>query len=138
MLEISRDIVIPDSELEFRAVRSSGPGGQNVNKVSTAVHLRFDAGASGALPDDVRERLLACRDSRVTAAGVVNIKVQETRSQETNRQIALERLADLIRPLLEKPKPRKKTRPGRKAVAKRLDEKSRRARLKETRRKPIE
>ena len=138
MLEISRDIVIPDSEIEFRAVRSSGPGGQHVNKVSTAVHLRFDAAASGALPDDVRERLLACRDCRVTASGVVNIKVQETRSQETNRQIALERLADLIRPLLEKPKPRKKTRPGRKAVAKRLDDKSRRARLKETRRKPIE
>ena len=138
MLRISDNISIPESELTISPIRSSGPGGQHVNKVSTAVRLRFDIGASTALPDDVKERLLGLADYRISADGIVNIKVQDSRSQERNRQLALERLAALIQPALVKPKRRKKTKPGKQAVKRRLDDKARRSRLKQSRAKPEE
>ena len=138
VLRISDHIRIPESELSISPIRSRGPGGQHVNKVSTAVRLQFDIGASTALPPEVKERLMAVSDQRISAAGIVNIKVQDSRSQERNRQLALERLAALIRPALVKPKPRKETKPGRKAIQKRLDDKAHRSRLKQSRGKPTE
>ena len=133
MLTIDENIVIPDAEIRITAVRSSGPGGQNVNKVSSAVHLRFDAGASRALPDDVRERLLALKDQRITEDGIINIKAQGSRSQEKNRFEAMQRLRDLILTATVVPKTRKKTRPGKRAKEKRLADKARRSQVKQSR-----
>jgi ribosome-associated protein len=138
MLKISDKICIPDSELEFSAIRASGPGGQNVNKVSSAVHLRFNAKASTALPDDVRERLLNFRDKRITPDGIIVIKAQRSRSQDKNRADALNRLEELIRPAMTMPKKRRKTKPGKKAKEKRLADKSHRAKIKQTRGKVSE
>ena len=133
MLTIDENIVIPDAEIRITAVRSSGPGGQNVNKVSSAVHLRFDAAASRALPDDVRERLLALKDQRITEDGIINIKAQGSRSQEKNRIEAMQRLRDLILTATVVPKTRKKTRPGKRAKEKRLADKARRSQVKQSR-----
>jgi ribosome-associated protein len=138
MLKIDDNLSIPESELEFSAIRAQGPGGQNVNKVSSAIHLRFDIANSAALSDDVRERLLALQDRRISKAGVVVIKSQRFRNQDKNRDDALERLAVLVRKALLEQKPRRKTRPSKKVKARRLDDKSRRSRLKQSRRPPDE
>nr|WP_220481130.1 alternative ribosome rescue aminoacyl-tRNA hydrolase ArfB [Lysobacter penaei] len=121
---------IDDAELVERFVRSAGPGGQNVNKVATAVELRFDVAGSPSLPEAVRERLLARRDRRVTGDGVLVISAQRFRTQERNREDARQRLATFIEAGLHVPKPRIATRPGRGAKERRLGEKRQRSTIK--------
>lgn len=129
MLRINDQISLPEAELNIRGIRASGPGGQNVNKVSSAVHVRFEIDPS-SLPQEYKDRLRSLRDSRITADGVINIKAQRSRSFETNRLEALERLATLIASAGVTQKPRKPTRPSRAARQRRLDQKTRRARVK--------
>ena len=124
---------IPDEELVERFVRSSGPGGQNVNKLSTAVELRFDAANSPSLPDEVRARLLARRDRRITDEGVIVLSAQRFRTQDRNREDARERLAELIRTALVAPKKRVATKPTRASKERRLSGKRERAGVKRTR-----
>jgi ribosome-associated protein len=130
---ISDAIRIPLEEIELSAIRAQGAGGQHVNTASTAIHLRFDAKHSPSLPDDVRERLLALGDQRISADGIVVIKAQEFRVQERNRRAALERLAELVRSVLEPPRPRRLTRPRPAAQEQRLTDKHRRGQLKRDR-----
>lgn len=132
MLEISSILTVPDSEIEITAIRSQGAGGQNVNKVSTAIHLRFDINAS-SLPELYKERLLALTDHRITKDGIINIKSQESRSQEENKEAALERLKELIKSIMTVQKKRKPTRPTRNSQKRRMDSKTKHGNIKKMR-----
>ena len=133
MIPITDTLSLGEDELDFEFVRASGPGGQNVNKVSTAVQLRFDAADSPSLPAEVRARLLKLAGRRATEAGVIIIDARRYRTQERNRQDAVERLVALIRRATERPKPRRRTRPTAASRKRRIDEKKRRGAVKRRR-----
>ncbi len=134
MIQVTRTIAIDENEMEFHFVRASGPGGQNVNKVSSAVQLRFDVGNSPSLPGDVRTRLIRLAGRRITQDGILIIEARQHRTQERNREDAIERLVDLVRKAAEKPKPRKATRPSKAAKERRIETKKLRGAVKKTRR----
>jgi ribosome-associated protein len=133
MIVVSPSIALDEREIEERFVRASGPGGQNVNKLATAVQLRFDVERSPALPEGVRARLKTLAGRRLTQDGVLVITAQRHRTQERNRQDALDRLLDLIRRSATPPRPRRPTRPTLASKRRRLDAKSRRAGIKSLR-----
>ncbi len=133
MIQVTDTIALREDELGFDFVRASGPGGQNVNKVSTAVQMRFDAAGSTSLPDDVRERLLRLAGKRATDEGVIIIDARRFRTQERNRQDAIDRLVALIVKAAHRPKPRRTTRPTAASRRRRIDDKKRRGALKKQR-----
>ena len=133
MLAISDRIQIPDTQLIERAIRASGPGGQNVNKVSTAIELRFFIWGCAELPDEIKQRLARKRDQRITESGEIIIQAQRFRSQDRNREDARERLVHLIQSALEAPKPRLATQPTRASQRRRLEDKRAHATLKQRR-----
>jgi len=134
MLQVTSTFGIPEHELDERFVRASGPGGQNVNKVATAVELRFDVIAS-SLPDEVKRRLVALAGRRISAGGVILFDCREHRTQARNREAARSRLAALLRQALRRPRPRAKTRPTKASQEKRLAQKARASRAKAQRRR---
>jgi ribosome-associated protein len=138
MIRVTKHINLDESEIEYRFVRASGPGGQHVNKAATAVQLRFDVANSPSLPDDVRYRLIRLAGRQVTEEGILIIDARRYRSQERNRQDATDRLFQLIRSAASRPKVRRRTRPTRAARERRLEEKRRRSETKRRRRSPPE
>ncbi|HOP16055.1 MAG: aminoacyl-tRNA hydrolase [Gammaproteobacteria bacterium] len=133
MLQITPDIVLQDEELDWQAIRAQGAGGQNVNKVSSALHLRFNI-ATSSLDDALKQRLLALRDQRITADGILVIKAQRFRTQEKNRVDAIERLRELIVSASRVPKKRRPTKPSKASQRKRMDSKTKRGATKRLRR----
>ncbi len=133
MIQITPEIAIDESEIQLEFVRSSGPGGQNVNKVATAAQLRFDAVHSPALPPDVRERLMKIAKGRINKDGILVIDAQRFRTQGANREDAIDRLINLVRKATEKPRPRVKTKPTKASKERRLESKRRRGAAKKLR-----